>query len=186
MKTLVVIAGPPAVGKMTVGEVLSSKTGMPLLHNHVSIELLLPFFDFDTSAFHETNRTIKDTLISAVANSDHPGLIFTIAWAFDLTEDTAYVSGVITRWLTATQGRVLIVELCADETVKKMRNQHPHRLAVKPSKRDVDASEARRLASEAAHQFNSGGELPLPYRHVLIDNSACTPEQVAKQILASM
>lgn len=186
MKTLVVIAGPPAVGKMTVGMALSAKTGMPLLHNHLSIELLLPFIDFGSSAFHEANKTIKDTLINAVAQSDHTGLIITIAWAFDLAEDTAYLSRMIEHWLTATQGKVLIVELCADESVKKVRNQHPHRLAVKPSKRDVEASEARRLASEEAHLFNSGGKFPLPFPHLLIDNSARTPEQVAQQILASI
>jgi len=38
MKTLVFIVGPPAVGKMTVGRELSSLTGFPFFHNHLTIE----------------------------------------------------------------------------------------------------------------------------------------------------
>ena len=45
---LVVLFGPPAVGKMTVGRELERLTGLPLFHNHMTIELVVPFFDFDT------------------------------------------------------------------------------------------------------------------------------------------
>ena len=39
-KTLVIIFGPPAVGKMTVGSKLSKLTGLKLFHNHMTIEPL--------------------------------------------------------------------------------------------------------------------------------------------------
>ena len=42
--TLVIICGPPAVGKMTVGLELSALTGIPLFHNHMSIETVLDCF----------------------------------------------------------------------------------------------------------------------------------------------
>ena len=41
----VVIFGPPAVGKMTVGQELAKLTGLKLFHNHMTIELVLNFFD---------------------------------------------------------------------------------------------------------------------------------------------
>ena len=49
-QTLVVIVGPPAVGKMAVGTELSALTGLPLFHNHLSIEAVLPVFDFGSPA----------------------------------------------------------------------------------------------------------------------------------------
>ncbi len=182
MKPLVLIVGPPAVGKMTVGQALSSATTLPLLHNHLSIELALKFFDFGAPGFDDLNNTLKDTIVQAVANSDHAGLIMTAVWAFDLEADTTAVSRLVKNWHQATHGEVVIVELCADEAVKKARNAAPERLAAKPSKVDVQASEARRRHNETHHQLNSSGKLPLPLPHILIDNSDLSPEAVAKQI----
>ena len=38
---LVIIIGPPAVGKMTIGQALEKITDLKLFHNHMSIELVL-------------------------------------------------------------------------------------------------------------------------------------------------
>ena len=46
--TLVWLCGPPAVGKMAVGLEVSRLTGIPLFHNHVSIEAVLPVFEYGT------------------------------------------------------------------------------------------------------------------------------------------
>ena len=44
---LVIIVGPQAVGKMTVGEELAKETGLKLFHNHMTIDLVLQFFSWD-------------------------------------------------------------------------------------------------------------------------------------------
>lgn len=41
---LVIILGPHAVGKMTVGQELAAITGLKLFHNHMTIELVRNFF----------------------------------------------------------------------------------------------------------------------------------------------
>lgn len=46
---LVVIIGPQAVGKMTVGHELEKITGLKLFHNHSSIEVVLPYFVMEQS-----------------------------------------------------------------------------------------------------------------------------------------
>ena len=43
-KTLVIILGPHAVGKMTVGQELAKITDLRLFHNHMSIELTRKLF----------------------------------------------------------------------------------------------------------------------------------------------
>ncbi|XOV84827.1 MAG: shikimate kinase [bacterium] len=182
MKPLVLIVGPPAVGKMTVGQALSNSTGFPLLHNHMSIELALKFFEFGEPGFDDLNRALKNTIVQSVARSDHAGFIMTWVWAFDLEADAEGVSDLVSRWREMTGSDVLVVELSADETVKKQRNVDPDRLAAKPSKADVVASEARRRHHESHHQLNSGGTLPLPLPHLLIDNSTLSPAAVAQQI----
>lgn len=182
MKPLVLVVGPPAVGKMTVGQALSAATAFPLLHNHMSIEIALKFFDFGTPSFDQLNNTLKSAMVQAVAHSKHAGLIMTAVWAFDLEADTAAVSELASNWFEATRSEVVVVELCADEAVKKLRNTDPQRLAVKPSKADVKASEARRRYNETHHQLNSGGTLPLALAHLVIDNSDLSPQTTAEQI----
>jgi shikimate kinase len=41
---LIIIFGPQAVGKMTVGQELGKITNLKLFHNHMTIELVSPFF----------------------------------------------------------------------------------------------------------------------------------------------
>ena len=46
MPKFIMIVGPQAVGKMTVGQELSKITNLKLLHNHMTIELLTKIFDY--------------------------------------------------------------------------------------------------------------------------------------------
>lgn len=48
---LVIIFGPLAVGKMTVGYELERLTGLRLFHNHMTIDLILHFFAFGQPPF---------------------------------------------------------------------------------------------------------------------------------------
>jgi len=43
----VVILGPPAVGKTTVGYELAKRTDTKVFHNHMAIDPILEFFLFD-------------------------------------------------------------------------------------------------------------------------------------------
>ena len=42
---LVIIFGPHAVGKMTVGQELAKRTGLKLFHNHMTIEVVSDLFE---------------------------------------------------------------------------------------------------------------------------------------------
>ena len=46
---LILIFGPQAVGKMTVGQELATLTGLKLFHNHMTIDLVSPIFDYSTT-----------------------------------------------------------------------------------------------------------------------------------------
>ena len=57
-KTLLIVIGPHAVGKMTVGQELARITELKLFHNHMSIELVRKLFEHSDKEWHELNKTI--------------------------------------------------------------------------------------------------------------------------------
>lgn len=183
MRNLIIVIGPPAVGKMTVGQALSDQTGYPLLHNHVSIEVALRFFEFGTDGFNRISSTIRKTIFDTIADSELPGLIFTIVWAFDEDKERESIERLTTWWREKTSGKVYFLELAASEQAKRERNRHPDRLAEKPSKRDIDRSEQLRRTHEDECQFNSDGAFPLAFPHLVADNTALPPSDVAALFL---
>jgi hypothetical protein len=171
------------VGKMTVGRALSERVGYPLLHNHVSIEVALRFFDFGTDGFNRISQTIRDTVFDTVRDSELPGLIFTYAWAFNLASELRHVERFIDRWQESSSGQIYFLELAASEEAKRARNLHPDRLDAKPSKRDTVRSEALRRAHNDEYQFDSDGRFPLTLPHLYVDNTDMNPVKVADLFL---
>ena len=181
-KTLVIITGPHAVGKMTVGQELAKITGLRLFHNHMSIELSLKLFDFGTPEFRALNETIRKTVFEQFAAGDLPGLIFTYMMDFDQPSEFAYLGEIIE--LFSSHGAVChVVELCADFEERLARNKSENRLAQKESKRNLERSEAEMRHTQATHRLNSREGEILPFESYLkIDNTNLAPDEVAKMI----
>lgn len=181
-KTLVIITGPHAVGKMTVGQELTKITGLRLFHNHMSIELALKLFDFGTPGFRALNETIRKTVFEQFAAGELPGLIFTYMMDFDDPNEFAYLNRIITQF--ASNGADChVVELCADFDERLARNKSENRLAQKESKRNVERSEAEMRHTQATHRLNSRGGEILPFESYLkIDNTNLAPDEAAKMI----
>ena len=179
---LVFIVGPPAVGKMTVGIEVARRTGLRLFHNHLTIDLVLPFFAHGTPPFHRLVGEFRRRVLEEVAGSDLPGLIFTYVWAFDDPSDGAVVEEYASIF-RARGGRVVVVELEATQAERLRRNETELRLAEKPSKRDVEQSRRRLLAADATHRPNSGGEFDGRADYLRIDNTHLSPEAVADRVI---
>lgn len=179
-KTLVWLFGPPAVGKMTVGLELSRLTGLPLFHNHVSIEAVLPVFAYGTPPFNRVVGRFRDHVFQEAARSDLPGLIFTMMWAFDSESDLQFVEKQKAVF-EAEGGRAVFVELQAATETRIARNESELRLSAKPSKRDVAASRARLLAADSTYRLDSGGDFPFE-AYLRIDNTHLEPVAVAERI----
>lgn len=180
--TLVLIVGPPAVGKMTVGYELARRTGLKLFHNHDTIELVLRFFPYQAPPFGRLVQEFRRRIFEEVAASELPGLIFTYVWAFDQESDDAAVAD-LAAVFSARGARVVYVELEAAQAERLRRNRTEFRLAHKPSKRDVAESRARLLEADSRYQLNSGGKFDGRPDYLRIDNTDLAPEEVAERII---
>ena len=178
---LVLLFGPQAVGKMTVGEELARMTGLKLFHNHMTIELVSNFFSYGTQEGKRLVNLFRWSIFEAVAQSELEGLIFTFVWYFDSPEDWAYVKKLHT--LFSSQGaQVYYVELEADLETRLERNKTEHRLQEKPTKRDIAWSEQELLETAKRYRLNSKpGEITEPY-YLRIDNTNLSAREVAEVI----
>lgn len=180
MKVIVII-GPQAVGKMTVGQELAELTGYKLFHNHLPIELVSPFFSYGDPIGRKLVNRIRTLFFDAFAESDHAGLILTFVWQFDEEDDRKYMAEVA-RLFESKGAEILWVELEAPLDVRLERNRSENRLKHKPSKRDLASSARRLVESHANHRTNSiDGEMPQD-NYLRIDNTKLSAQETAWQI----
>lgn len=181
-RSIVVILGPPAVGKMTVGLELERRTGLPLFHNHVSADLALRYCDFGTPAFSRLVGAIRKSVFEEVAASALPGLIFTFVWALDDPRDRAHVDE-LTAVFSSRGAEVCFVEREATQAERLLRNASPLRLTEKAAKRDLVRSRQHLLDADQQYQLSSHGDFFYPASHCRIDNTALSPDVVAERII---
>ncbi|GGN50708.1 MULTISPECIES: AAA family ATPase [Oceanobacillus] len=176
----VLIFGPQAVGKMTVGQELEKITELKLFHNHMTIELLEPFFGFSPEMWR-LSTLFRTEIFKAVAESKQKGLIFTYVWAFDQQDDWDYVDN-ICEIFESKEASIYFVELEANLDERVERNKSPHRLEHKPTKRNVDWSEKEIKETMKKYRLNSKkGEIKKE-NYIRIDNTNLSPMEVAKII----
>lgn len=178
----IILFGPPAVGKMSVGRTLSKQLGIPLFHNHMSIEPALQFFEHGSSSFRRFVSTYRQMIFEETIVSKLDGLIFTYVWDLDSVHDHQFVEKTCNQFKDAGAS-VLLVELTASLEQRLYRNTTEERLQEKPSKRNIAQSESRLLRANEKHRMNSNEKDVLPFSHLLIDNTDLTPAQVTEKVI---
>ena len=178
---LVIIFWPMAVGKMTVGHALEKITDLKLFHNHMTIELVAPFFNYGTETGKRLVKLFRKEIFEEVAKSDLAGLIFTYVWAFNQQSDWDYLYD-LCNLFESKGAEVCFVELEANLEERLERNKHPHRLEHKPTKRDLEKSERSLKEYENTLRMNSEeGEIKKE-NYIRINNTNLSPEDVAQMI----
>ena len=178
---LVVIFGPPAVGKMTVGYELAKLTGLKLFHNHMTIDLVLNFFEFGEEPFFRLVSDFRRRVFEEVAASDLPGLIFTFVWALDEESDRKFIDDSC-EIFRRKGAEVFFVELEADQFERLKRNESEFRLTQKQPKRDLEKSREILLADDAKYKLNSNGDFFYTENYVKINNTNLLAAEAARQI----
>ncbi|MGB1248896.1 MAG: AAA family ATPase [Chitinophagales bacterium] len=180
---LIILYGPPASGKMTVGQELAKTTSLKLFHNHMSLELVNQFFEWSTPDFKQLDKKIRFSIFEAIAKSDIEGLIFTFVWAFDIAVDKDYVNEIVACFKKNNADlQVYFVELKANIEERLKRNKTENRLAHKASKRNVDFSEKNLIHFEDTYRMYATEQELKENNVYVIDNTHLSAKDVAVKI----
>jgi hypothetical protein len=168
---LIFIYGSPAAGKLTVANEIAKRTGFKVFHNHLSIDCVVPVFEFGTPPFFRLIELIRYEVVAEAAREGRD-LIYTFCYAKDV--DDAHAAEVARR-VEDNGGEVCFVQLVCDKEVLKQRA----------------TEESRKLHGKAStpemmDYFFKTYDLfsPVPGRETLrIDNTDLPAEEAAQQIM---
>jgi AAA domain len=182
MMKFIIIFGPPAVGKMSVGHELAKLTGLKLFHNHMTIDLVMNFFQFGDPRFHKLVAEFRKRVFEEVAASELPGLIFTFVWALNLESEREYIER--TCDIFREKGaEIYFVELEAELSERLRRNESEFRLSQKPPKRDIAFSRQRLLEDDQKYRLNSNGDFFYKDNYLKIENTNLSVSEAAQRIV---
>jgi hypothetical protein len=184
-KDFILIVGPPAVGKMTIGKAIADKLDYVLFHNHHSIELSIQLFEWGTPGFKKINEGIRALVFETAAkNQDIKGIIFTLVMAFELDDDWNYIEKII-KTFDSSEWNFQVLELESNLDIRLDRNKTPFRLSQKASKRNLDKSEENLKSMGTKYRLNSNEQDPInQYKWLKINNTNLSPDEVAIQTIA--
>lgn len=178
---LVLICGPQAVGKMTVGQELAKITGLKLFHNHMTIDLVSNFFSYNTEEGKKLVHSFRMQIFEEVAKSNLEGLIFTYVMAYNMQEDWDYLEKVKDIF-KKVNAEICYVELEASLEERLKRNRTENRIMNKPTKRDLEKSDRRLIEAEDKYRMNSYENEVKDKNYIRINNENKSAEEVAKII----
>ena len=190
MGELLVVIGPPAVGKMTVGRAICAASDFRLFHNHHTIEPLADVFGFGSPSFNALKDELRHRVIEVAAEHE-VRLVFTFVWPVDEVEDARVVREYLAPYVDRGR-RVSFVELYAGLETRLVRNVQPDRVTAKPSKADLEWSDAHVRELEAGYRMNTDPTDPTTHAdavlrdfpHLRLDNTDLSPQQAAARILS--
>jgi deoxyadenosine/deoxycytidine kinase len=170
---LIIIYGPVAVGKLTVANELSKKTGFAVLHNHLVIDLAVKYFEFGTEPFTNLIKGIRMTIINELIINNTNGLILTSGFSNNRIGEEFYER--LEKLVVTDGGSVFYVKLVCDLEERKRRvKSEERRKYFKPSELDYYSINTKYLDFSTEIARNNTLE---------INNTSLSPELVAKQIM---
>lgn len=168
---LLFIYGPPAAGKLTVANEIAKRTGFRVFHNHLSIDAILPVFEFGSEPFFRLVEMIRVETVAEAARQN-VDLIYTFCYAKGL--DEAHVEK-IERAAKENGSEVSFALLrCSDDELRK-------RVVAEDRKKFKKAGTV-----EMIEQFLKSYSLREPIEgknSLVVENTEMSPEKAADAII---
>lgn len=175
---LLILFGPPAVGKTTVGKLVEKQTKFKLFHNHMVMDGIMQVFGVGTPSEDKLSRLVRAAILEEAADSGID-LIFTYVWNFGLPKGKQNIDR-YKEIYESKGGEVVFVELTAPLQERIARATHPLRFELKRH-----APDSARVANlESTHDFTSPSPFFYPDQYKRIDTTNKSPEETAAEIIA--
>jgi adenylate kinase family enzyme len=174
---LVIIFGPPAVGKTTVGKALEERSNLKLFHNHMVMDGVMHIFGVGTPAEDKLSKNIRKSIIQEAAEQNID-LIFTYVWNFSKEKGKNNID-TYKEIYESQGGEVFFIELTAPLEIRAQRADMPDRKKEKAHAPDKE----RVLYLEEQYNFQA----PEPFfydNYKKINTENKTPEEIAEEIIA--
>ncbi|MBX9890487.1 MAG: AAA family ATPase [Amoebophilaceae bacterium] len=177
-----IILGPPAVGKMTIGQEIAKETGFVLFHNHLVIEALLPLFEFKSDSFKMLQAEFRTRIFETFISSHTKGVVFTMVMNYTSEKGIQDLK----RWIDLFEQHayeIVVVELLSDLATRMKRNTTHNRLKHKASKRNIAYSTNILLQNEKEWSMVSPEGFFTRYRWLKLDNNQMAANEAANVII---
>lgn len=176
MKLLILI-GPPAVGKATVGRIIAQKTDFKLFHNHMIMDGIIELFGVGTPSEDRLSKLVRSEVIKEAAESGLD-LIFTYAWNFGSDKGKNNIE-TFKEIYESKGGEVIFVELTAPVEIRMSRAETSERKQTK-----THAPNAERVAYlDSIFDYTS----PRPFffeNYTHIDTTDKDAESIAEEVIS--
>ena len=169
---LIYIYGPPAVGKLTVAKELEKITGYKIFHNHSTVDILTPYFEFGDDLF-QVSKKIRLDIFEQAAKAKLSGLIFTVCYVDKYKGERPFVRKTIKR-VEKHKGKVCFVKLEAKENTLMKRVKEP-------SRKKYGKLKSPKKLKESMKKWNYDNIIPFA-KNLIINTDKHTTKQSAELI----
>ncbi len=168
---LIVLYGPPGVGKLTIARVLAKKTAYKVFHNHLTIELLCSLFDWGSEPYNELVKKYRLELLEMAAKHGVKGVITTLVYG---AEADAGEMRELLRRMKRRRVKVCFVKLeCSQRELE-------HRIKYHARKEFTKIRHVKNL-QDMMNKFNVLKTIPVG-KNLIIDTTSLSPPQVSRKI----
>jgi shikimate kinase len=168
---LVLLYGPPAVGKFTIAKELASLTGYTIFDNHMILNVLVKIFGFDHPSRIKLEKEFRLKIIDEAIKANINFIMTGVIVSQNLDFYTKTVQAV-----EESGGKCFIVQLTASESTIKNRVGHESRKNYNKISTMQDWENFYKKYPDMHDKFFAKG-------HLIIDTTDILPQEVAKRIV---
>ena len=169
---LLCIYGPAASGKLTVARELGARTGFPVFHNHLVVDMLTPVFGFGSAPFVELREHVWLEVLLRAAEECLAGVVFT--FTPERTVRCDFI-GRLAETMQAAGAEVIFIELTCPEEELERRMENRSRF---------DYGKVHSLALYRSLRDSGAFDYPsIPNTRLTIDTSLTQPTEAAETII---
>jgi len=173
---LVLIFGPPAVGKRSVAEALAMKLNFRVLHPDLLSAFVEQFFSRQDQSYWTLSSKLRRLIFEEIAASYTPGFIFTYVWDFNQVSDGEFIKAMVSLF-EEKLWKVHFIELEASLSTRLRRNRQKY----DDTDTDYDAADAEIMEYED-FLLNSQGKFDHSEKYTRINTTNLSIDQVVEMI----